>query len=209
MKQVELPQRFAAPSPEVFKGYRADLPQTPPKLTPDRKMKGGIKRSTRIPDFVQLLFQIKVKQPGFILDDPPKHRTRLLLIVEIKRTPPPYNIHDFIKVLYQTDQQARHAFASYPEVNAFGVIIALCDCWTYREYHRGSLKTPPTRFEPSNPTFGSEEPCLDLPPLSNIHPDVDRFFGKKGFARLQETESDGALLALRQRFTVLSSLMFQ
>lgn len=207
--QAEFPgPRFTAPSPEVFKGYRADLPQTPPKLlTPDRKMKQIKKRSTRIPDFVQLLFQIKVKNPGSILDDPPKHRNRILLLVEIKRALISYEMYDFIKVLDQTDQQARHAFASYPEVNTFGLIIALGDHWTYREYNRESLRPSPTRFEHSDPTF--EEPRRDPELVSKIYPDVDRIFGAKGFACLQKPESDEALFALRRCLTSLSALMLR
>ncbi|KAF8239150.1 hypothetical protein L208DRAFT_1374849 [Tricholoma matsutake] len=168
-----------APCPEAFKGYHADLPQTPPKLlTPDRKTKTRKNRSTRVPDFVQLLFQIKAEMPGFILDDPLKCRTRLLLIMEIKRmTHSSYWVYNFSMVLEQTDQPARHAFATYLEVNVFGAIIALGDYWTYREYYREDLRPSPTRSKHSDPTFDSEEPP---PPLSKTYPDVDRLFGKKG-----------------------------
>jgi len=101
----------------VFKGYRADLPQTPPpkSLTPNRKIKRGKNRSTRLPDFAQLVFQIKAETPGFILDNPPKYGTRLLLIVEIQTG----------RVWNRPISKPVLLFATYPEVNAFGVIIAL------------------------------------------------------------------------------------
>jgi hypothetical protein len=89
--------------------------------------------------------------------------THLLLLVEIKRSIPSCWMYNFARVLDQTNQQACNAFASFPEVNTFGLIIALGDCWTYR-YHQEELRPSLTWSKHSDPTF--EEPSLDLSPLS-------------------------------------------
>jgi hypothetical protein len=142
--QVKNPRRSAAPSPEAFRGYRSDLPQTPPKSSPSSTR---LRRQRRSTDFAQLLFEIVSNKPGGTVDDPLKYRAGILLLVVIKRAMPSCQIFDFLKVMGQTNQQARHAFASYPKVDAFGLVIALGDCWTYREYHREDLRPCPTPSE--------------------------------------------------------------
>ena len=91
----------------------------------------------------------------FILDtsetsDPPSTDRR------DKKGPSSNRIWDFGK-LVQTDLQARHAFASYQAVDVFGAILALDDCWTYREYDQENLRPSPTPSECLDPTFGFEE----------------------------------------------------
>ena len=133
-------RRSAVPTPDSLEAYRSGLPQTPPRLPPSSK-RLKIRRSVRIPDsdFTQLLFRIKVKSDGTLLD----YCTSVLLLVEIKKAKPSCQIFDFAQVLLQTNQQACHAFASYPGVTAFGLVIALGDCWTYREYRRSNMKSSP------------------------------------------------------------------
>jgi hypothetical protein len=198
--------RFAAPSPEVFKGFRQDLLQTPPKLSPQRcKSQKQKKRSTRIPDFAQLVFRIKI-HPTNSLDDPPIHTKRIMLLVEIKRAVLNCDVWYFDSVLDQTDRQACRAFASCPEVNTLGLIVALGDCWTYREYSRENMRSSPSPSEKADPTF-CESPFESLSP-SMACDDVNKFFGDNGFARLQETPSDHALKAIHHRLKTLFSDMF-
>ena len=126
-------RRSAAPSPEAKKRRQW--------------------RSVRIPDFAQLLFEVDINKSNGTLNN---YRTGVLLLVEIKKAMPSGScrIFDFAKVLQQTDEQARHAFASYPGVNALGAVIALGDCWTYREYFRKDLRPSPSLSERLDPTFG-------------------------------------------------------
>lgn len=117
-------------------------------------------------------------------------------------------------------QQARHAFASYPQVNILGVIIALGDCWTYREYSRINLSpSPPPLSESSrsDPKYKDSDSNSSTRALSNdpSQPlpiqcaDVDDAFGASSFARLQTRISDNALHALQKRLRVLASEMFR
>lgn len=204
--------RFAAPSPEVFKGFRQDLLQTPPKLSPQQRTKlKKKKRSIRIPDFAQLVFKMRVHPPNNALDDPPICLKRVILLVEIKAAIESCEIWYFHGVLDQTDQQARHAFASYPEVDALGVIVALGDCWTYREYFREEMGSSlsPSQSELADPTFrGSSIGSLISPSPSMICEDVNKCFGAKGFARLQDPESDMALTVIRNRLKTFVDKIF-
>jgi hypothetical protein len=205
---VENFRRSVAPSPEVFRGYRAELLQTPPKLlSPSQAERRRKKfRFTRIPDFAQLLFEIKLNMPGNMVDDLARYRVGPLLLVEIKKSKAGCQIYDFAEVLDQTDQQARNAFATYPVVNSLGLIVALGDCWTYREYEREDFASSPTVSECLDPTFG--DPVPEKRPPSKICPVVHECFGALGFARLQEQSSDDALTAVRQRLLEFGRVMF-
>jgi len=78
---------------------------------------------------VQLIYKLR-EHANKTLDDPPVYMKRVILLVEIKgkiNDPQPWA---FTKISRQTSQQARHAFASYPEVDTLGVIAASGDCWT-------------------------------------------------------------------------------
>ena len=196
-------RRSAAPSPEVLKQYPGP-PQTPPKFpspirvpAPPRQM-----RSTRIPDFAQLLFKMTVNLPGHTVDIPLRYLVGPLLLVGIKRADRSCQFFDFTEVFEQTIHQARHAFASFPKVNIIGVITALGDCWTYGEYDRRNFSPSPTRSEYSDPTFVDSSP--NTPAWPN-NPGID--FGDLGFARIQEPPSDRALHAVRERMKVLSALL--
>jgi hypothetical protein len=196
-----------APSPEVFRGFREDLPQTPPKFSPPRReIQKPKKRSTRIPDFVQFVFRIRVHPPNNILDNPPIHIKRIVLLVEIKRAVQFCELWYFTNVLDQTDQQARRTFVSFPEVHTLGLIVALGDCWTYREYDRRNMVSSPSPSEQKDPTY--RESFRDCMSPSTIFDGVNQHFGRKGFARLQEPASDNALRAIHLRLKFLCSTMF-
>jgi hypothetical protein len=78
--------------------------------------------------------------PGSMVGDPTRYHIGPLLLVEIKKAKASCQIYDFAEVLDQTDQQACYAFATYPVVNSLGLIIALGNCWTYREYNWINLR---------------------------------------------------------------------
>ena len=198
-------RRSAAPAADSPEAYRSGLPQTPPKLSPS-SIRTKKRRSVRIPDFAQLLFRIRInKSDGTLLD----YRTGVLLLVEIKKAKTSCQIYDFVQVLLQTNQQARHAFASYPGVDALGMVVALGDCWTYREYLRSDMKPSPGLSESIDPTFvdsGSDSDTPDFQPV--ICEDVEEAFENFGFARLQSNTSNKALAIVRKRLINMASTMF-
>lgn len=194
------PPPRTVPSPEIYKGFRQDLPKTSPKLSPPRFVKHKrMNRSTRIPEFVQLVLKIRVEPPNHTLVIPRAHIKRVILLVEIKRAVENCQEWFFFEVFDQTDQQAAHAFASYPEINTLGVIIALGDCWIYREYDWHNMESSPTPSEKKDPTY--QESNMVSP--STVVNDVQRHFGPRGFARLQEPASDEAFVAIHKRLQVV------
>lgn len=130
-----------------------------------------------------------------------------LLLVEIKKAKADCQIYDFAEVLDQIDQQARNAFATYPVVNSLGLIIALGDCWTYREYKRDDFAPSLTLSEHLDPTFQDSVP--EERPASMVCPAIDTCFGDSGFACLQRQSSDDALSAVRKRLQGFGHAMFQ
>ena len=149
---------------------------------------------------------MKVNKPGGTINIPPIYRTGLLLLVEVKKASPACQMFEFLKVMEQTDQQARHAFAYYPRVSIFGMVIAIGDLWLYREYYREDLRPSPTLSEHLDSSFMDSD--LDEQKTSRLCADVEKFFDARGFARLQEKTSNDALDALRKRLTALGSSMF-
>ena len=122
---------------------------------------------------------------------------RIILLVEIKRAVENCREWFFHEVFDQTDQQAVHG--SYPEINTLGVIVALGDCWTYREYDRHNMELSPTPSERNDATYRE----LDLVSPSTIVNDVQRHFGRRGFARLQEPASEAAFIAIHKRLQAM------
>ncbi|KAF8063168.1 hypothetical protein FPV67DRAFT_1451676 [Lyophyllum atratum] len=99
-----------------------------------------IKHSTRIPDFVEILYR---------KDAHGDQRKYVLLLVENKKKPSEFNgqrvigpFH-FVEVIAQTEQQARHAFsaAGNSHIMVIGVIVALGPFWRYAEYRREAFIT--------------------------------------------------------------------
>ena len=148
---------------------------------------------------MQLIYKLR-EHANKTLDDPPVYMKRVILLVEIKgkiNDPQPWA---FTKISRQTSQQARHAFASYPEVDTLGVITALGDCWKYVEYRRENMRISPSRSEREDPTFTLSSSPVDA---SKEDSPLHNFFGAKGYVRLQEVESDNALKAIRERINHL------
>jgi hypothetical protein len=211
--------RSAAPSPEVFSGSRHLLPLTPPKALPrqasaSKSPAGSMSppassseapipkiRSTRIPDFVQRLHQLKLK------DDhspciPPIFRTRIFLIVEIKKVTVSPNAYSFLEIHRQTDIQARHVFTSASlTTDIVGVIAAFGDLWTYGEYYREDFSRPsPSPSEQRDPTYHE----TSLPPNNIIRRDYRPFalhLQARGLSclLLDTPDSDQGLQIVRKR----------
>jgi hypothetical protein len=66
-------------SPEIFRGSRGQLLPTPPRVSPDSPPLK--KRTTRIPDFVQLLYEIITDLNGTI-PIPITYTSRIVLLVD-------------------------------------------------------------------------------------------------------------------------------
>ena len=113
----------------------------------------------------------------------------------------------------QTNEQAHHAFSTYPWVNVFGMVIALGDCWVYREYYRKDLRLSqsPTLSERLDPTvtfMGTNKDFRKSETMPKTYGVVEEIFGPSGFARLQTKESDKALVAVRKRLMEFAKKMF-
>jgi len=194
---------------QLLKVYAQISLRLPQGCHPAKKKRKQL-RSFRIPDFAQLLFRVRLKQSDGTIDD---HRVGVLLLVEIKKAKANCQIFDFIDVMAQTNEQARHAFASYPRVNTFGMIIAFGDLWTYREYFRVDFRpSPPIRLsERLDPTFGDSNLGSDSDNETLVYPRtcaaVEAAFEAPGFARLQSRTSDNALKAVHKRLEEIGSTM--
>lgn len=206
-------RRSAAPSPESPKNNRRFRYQnTPPRdsspqVTPfklrDIAMR-EMRRSYQIPDFVQLLYQIKVNGNGTV-NVPPIYNCGILLLVEIKKASETF---DIVSVLNQTDKQAHHAFASYPRVKSFGCIIAFGDCWAYREYNRMDMRESPTLSEDLDSVYMDSDAGSRLHAQSTIVPSVEQAY-RQGFARLQTQDSYDAFRVVKNRLGAIAEQMFR
>jgi hypothetical protein len=134
-----------------------------------------------------------------------------LLLAEIKKAKAGCQIYNFAEVLDQTNQQAHNAFATYPVVSSLSLIIALGDCWTYREYKREDFAPSPTVSECLDSTFGApiQVPKKRPPSQSRICLVVNQCFSASGFACLQGQSSDDPLTAVRERLQGFGHAMFQ
>ncbi|KAF9459180.1 hypothetical protein BDZ94DRAFT_1325002 [Collybia nuda] len=158
------------------------------------------KKSTRIPDFVQLIFRPKAAEfPSF--------EKMIILLVEIKKRVP-QGIPTLINqnsLLDQVHAQVYHAFSTDMSIHTLGIIIALGDAWTYQEYNR---LTAWTNFiqEGPNPDLSYAPPGSQKQktkaPIALTSAKVEAHFNN-GYAVLGTSESDRALLALRQRLKEL------
>jgi hypothetical protein len=197
--------RSAAPSPENFRGSRTLLPPTPPKVSPNRPPRPPPKqRTTRIPDFAQLLYQIRYNDNKTIRS-PIEYTSRIILLVEIKKVTVVPTMQHFVDVFYQTDLQARHAFYTSPNTDTLGVIIAVGPFWTYAEYHRADLRPSPSLSEKNDPTYDDRTP----PPRRSVRKEYAPFTAhiqSTGYLslRLETEESNKGLLIVRQRLWQLS-----
>ena len=171
VQMAQFPDRSAAPSPKIFRGSRSLLPPTPPKVSPHRPTRPPPKqRTTRIPDFIQLLYQIRYNDNRTICS-PIQYRSRIILLVEIKKITVVPTMQHFVDVFYQTDLQARHAFYTSPDTNTLGVIIAIGPFWTYAEYHRADLRPSPSLSEKKDFTYDDRTP----PPRRSVRKEYAPF----------------------------------
>ncbi|KAF8055002.1 hypothetical protein FPV67DRAFT_1681023 [Lyophyllum atratum] len=188
--------------------------------SPPRRFK--TKRSTRIPDFTELLHEYK---SGNLQ----KH---ILLLVENKAKPIESEVAEpfrFNEVLEQTEDQVWHAFRchDHDDVDIIGVIVALGPHWRYVEYHRDVVlrnnRGPAGRFwsdgpyteeEQSDVDDSDEEPETDS---EEDQSDVDRSYRDPNAVAmyydrvlaccsLKTDESNVALYAVRERIQALAQI---
>lgn len=172
----------------------AGAPSGSPSMSPSAPHLLNPKKSTRIPDFVQLVFRPST-------DVPSKFERMVILLVEIKKRYP-HNTPTFMNqgsLAEQVHAQAYHAFAADKSIRTVGIIVALGDAWTYKEYDRQSAwsnftyQTPDDAYKPKG-----QQPIKQAPPAAETYPTLDAYFSK-GYAILSTPESDLALAALRRR----------
>lgn len=158
VQMSQSPNRSAAPSPEIFRGSRSLLPPTPPKISPKSPPFPPPKqRTTRIPDFIEMLYAIELNPNGTI-PIPIQYASQIILLVEIKKSTLHPSVKLFADIIHQTDHQARHAFYTSPDTNILGIIIAVGPFWRYVEYHRVDLRPSPSLSEKKDSTYGDSTP---------------------------------------------------
>ncbi|KAG5640224.1 hypothetical protein DXG03_009769 [Asterophora parasitica] len=172
--------------------------------TPSKKSRippPAMKRSTRIPDFAELLMQ-----PG-------NGGSRLLMVVEIKKLPRSARAHHryLNDAIDQTEEQAFHAFMS-PEnegIETIGAIVAIGKFWAYFEYDRPSvLANAPDQRSFSQQTFvpaPSTSPAPSEPHVAyRIIPEITNYYDDtKQCCCLGTRNSNKALLLVRKRMKEL------
>ncbi|KAG6829005.1 hypothetical protein H0H92_005982 [Tricholoma furcatifolium] len=170
------------------KSARTTMALSPPNLRTSAQNRQPLtKRSTRIPDFVELLH----------LNGDDHLISSILLITEIKKEPlfgPPVAEFFFVPILEQTELQA----ADFLHVSRIGVIIALGRYWKYIEYTREAVlheRNRPDLRSSSQQTYRSESPD-DAPDNSwSAYPK---------FEEKCEPGSDDVLLVVRERMMQLA-----
>ncbi|KIM73157.1 hypothetical protein PILCRDRAFT_15471 [Piloderma croceum F 1598] len=185
-------------SPQAFRGSTSEPTHTPSKFKTSRSR---TKRSTRIPDFVQLLYQINVNSDGTI-NRPVKYQKHILLLVEIKKSSKFTTSLSFTDVFRQTDEQARHAFAISSGSDRFGVIIAIGALWLYAEYNRNHMRVSPAMSEQKDPTYIDMTPAPYESWVQRYEP-FDALAGRVGYLCLETPKSKQGLLLVRQRLLEL------
>jgi hypothetical protein len=162
------------------------------------------KKSTRIPDFAQLIFKP--------LEDESGYEKRILLLVEIKRKlSREGEVPDLVAdgaIADQIRAQVFHAFSADENINTLGVIMAFGDVSTYKEFDRQTFRTEVIYPNP-DPSYVDHPPGAPLadmhvtPPLPKIFQGVEKHF-TEGFATLGTAASDNALDAIRKRMRQLN-----
>lgn len=195
--------RHGAPSPEPFRGSPSQLMDTPPGPAANSPLPPG-KKSTRITDFAQLLYQVRVKSDGTIPYPIEFRKHSLLLIVEVKRCAMLPNLLAFIDILPQTDQQAHRVFTTFPTMQRFGAIIAIGAYWTYVEYDWNNIRPSCSRSEQEDTTYMETLPSLPASAME-FHP-ILQIFEPHGFAHLESQKLDKGLALVRRRVKDLSGI---
>ena len=163
--------------------------------------------STCIPDFAQLLYKIVIN-PDKTINCPVQYEKHITLLVEVKKGTYDVSLASFSKVTAQTDQQARYAFTSYPNTNAFGAIIALGSCWVYLEYDRSHCRPSPLVSDQEDTIYMDMSP----PPYSTwttFHPPFKSLAGAAGYLTLETPKSNQEFALVRRRTAELHNLQLQ
>jgi hypothetical protein len=107
--------RSGAPSPESYRHPSLQLLDTPPAPWANKHSPPG-RKSTRIPDFAQLLYQIEANSDGTV-PLPIKYQILgLSLIVEVKKCTIHPTALSFTNILPQTDRQVHRVFTTFPHM---------------------------------------------------------------------------------------------
>jgi hypothetical protein len=183
-------QRNSAPSPESLSSSRAPLSRP------------RIKRSTRIPDFAQLVYRLCIN-PDNTVNCPVELDHRIILLVENKPRLDSPTEANFTAVLGQTDEQARHAFASFPNLTTLGVIIAVGPYWTYVEYDSADIPPSRSKSEQKDPTYMDTTPPPTKLHAKAYHP-IRSLFEPHGFACLETDLSNKGFKIIRDRMKFLT-----
>jgi hypothetical protein len=200
------PNRSAAPSPKIFRGSRSLLPPTPPNIfTKSPPFPLPKQRTTCIPDFIGMLYAIKLNSdetiPILI-----QYASRIILLAEIKKSTLNPSVKLFADIIHQTDHQARHAFYTSPNTNILSVIIAVGSFWRYVEYHRVDLRPSPSLSEKKDPTYDVSTPPRMLS-VKEYEPFRMHIASTGRPCLLLETEdSRTGLIIVRKRIQVLNAL---
>ena len=119
-----IPSRSTAPSPESFRGSRSQLPPTPPRGFPHSPLLK--KRTTRIPDFIQLLYEIITNSNGTV-PIPIVYTSRIVLVVEIKITLLP-TATQFADILHKPITKRAMPFTHPPRPTRLAPFLLLVLC---------------------------------------------------------------------------------
>ncbi|KAJ3558348.1 hypothetical protein NM688_g976 [Phlebia brevispora] len=135
-------------------------PEVTYALRPVRK---PFDRTTRIPDFVQVMYWSHIVRGKHVWS-----RGRIVLIIEVKPTPPGVKLAQANKsiptiesslatVTGQTTQQAQHVFEGDADrrPDVLGILTCCGPFWYYREVTAQSLPRFPSLEERADPTFQS------------------------------------------------------
>lgn len=199
MSQSPPTLRSSAPSPEMIRGSRSRLLATPPRIPASPPSSRQKIRTTRIPDFVQQLYRVKINNNGTI--SPIQFDSRIILLVEIKKNIRNPTMVHFAKIMEQTDHQSRHAFFT-SQSKRLGVILAIGPFWRYVEYYREDLRPSPSLSEKKDTTY---ENTPTPPPalLAHEYQPFQELTGDAGFLCLETEESGQGLLVVRTRLQQL------
>lgn len=188
---------------------RQDAPSPDSYTVPPGKFETG-KRSTRIPDFAQLLFEINEAGIDRSILRPVVYNNRIILLVEIKKDDPDFTKLNIVRILPQMVQQARRAFRMSPQILKLGVIAAVANKWIYREFDRRVLEESPLRSHRRDPTYQPSPSQSPVPiTFTHLYDPVEHCFGGLGYGCLQEPSSDRALLEVRNRLLEICQMTTQ
>ena len=183
----------------MIHGSRSHLLATPPKISASPPSSRRKIRTTRIPDFVQQLYRVTNNNNSTI--SPIQLDSRIILLVEIKKSIRNPTIVHFAKIMEQTDYQSRHAFFT-SHSKQLGAILAIGPCWRYVEYYREDLRPSPSLSEKKDATY-KRTPTPPPTLLAREYQPFQELTGDAGFLCLETEESQQGILVVRTRLQQL------